>query len=64
MNLQTRLDQLERTIKPQARARPFEHLTDDQLLALLDDEALEAMRQDPSKQNLYNEIQHILKANK
>ena len=63
MNLQTRLAQLERAIKPQPNARPFEHLTDQQLDALLDDEVLEAMRQDPTKQHLYDELQHTLKTN-
>ena len=64
MNLQTRLDQLERATKPQPNARPFEHLTDQQLYALLDDDTLEAMSQDPTKQHLYSEIQYILKFNK
>jgi hypothetical protein len=49
MNLQNRLHQLERAIKPKPKSRPFEHLSDQQVIALADDEALEAIKRDPSQ---------------
>ena len=61
MSLQSRLEMLEGAVKPKPNSRPFEHLNDDELLALLDDELLEAIKQDTSKPNLYDELQHIIK---